>query len=139
MIVWRYKIDAPYRFYQPEMVGHSFRNEWLTITPDGWGEIAKDYAWDGCTPARKFLFGLWMGTPDGPLLPDGRPAAYYASLVHDVFCQFHDEIPLNKQHVSDIFERMLRDRAFRPFLARIYRRAVDLFGPASFGAPHAEV
>lgn len=129
---WRYRLDADYHYQSPLLAGVSFCNEWLRIE-DGRITIRAGYAWDGCSPAVRLPGGIWLGTPDGPLGADGRPQTFYASCVHDVFCQFADAVPLTKQQVSDIFRCMLLEAGFPPWRATLYRSAVMRFGPQAFG------
>ena len=131
-MIWRYILDADYCVYHKLLRGITFRGELVTIL-HGRIKIEEGYAWDGCTPAIPLPFNLWIGTPDGPLCQDGRPAAYYASLVHDVLCQYAKDVPLTKTDACQIFSDMLRQRGFSPFRASIYRIAVFLFGPQSWG------
>lgn len=119
----------------PELVGLSFKNDWLQIHPDGWAEVASRYAWDGCSPAIRLpLVGIWLGTPDGPLMADGRPQTFQASCLHDAFCQFSRDIPLLRDQVSSIFPRMLLEAGFPPWRASLYYHAVQQFGPQDFAA-----
>lgn len=131
-MTWRYKLRNKYTLRHPELAGIEFKTEWCIIS-GGAIQIRPGYAWDGCTPAIPLPFNLWIGTPDGPLCQDGRPAAYYASLVHDVLCQYAPELAISKSAVCQIFSDMLRQRGFSPFRASIYRIAVSLFGPQSWG------
>ena len=60
----------------------------------------KGYAWDGCSPKFQIL-DLIFGTHDGAISENtGKAVTYYASMVHDVLYQFHDEFgeknPLSK-------------------------------------------
>lgn len=135
MSAWRYALSAPLRHHAPELRGKSFRNEWLQIHPDGWLQVAARYAWDGCSPAWRVPgTGLWLGTPDGLLMADGRPQAFYASCVHDAFCQFSRDIPLRRGEVSAIFRHMLLEAGFSRIRASIYYHAVQTFGPQDFAA-----
>lgn len=134
MSVWRYKIKEPFTLTAPELVGKRFANDWLTINPEGWLCISAGYAFDGCSPAWRIPgTRIWIGTPDGPLLDDGRPQTFYAALVHDAFCQFHDDVPLTKQAVTEIFYRMLLEYGFPKWRAALYRAAVWNFGPQAWG------
>lgn len=132
---WRYRLDQALRYHAPELRGHCFKNDWLTIHPDGWAEVASHYAWDGCSPAIRLpLVGIWLGTPDGPLMADGRPQTFYASCLHDAFCQFSRDIPLQRDEVSAIFRRMLLEAGFPPWRATLYYHAVQRLGPQDFAA-----
>lgn len=89
--------------------------------------VLKTYAWDGCTP-KWSLFGHVVGTPDGPIHPVlGVPRAYYASLIHDVLCQFRDVNPDVPRVVADkIFLEILTRDDFAP--RGLYYCAVRAFG-----------
>ena len=127
MSVWRYKLDAPYSYKSPLLAGIFFENEW-GVMDGGRIEVAKDYAWDGCSPAWK-VGPFWLGTPDGREMQDGKPQAYYASLVHDYLCQFRADVPIRKAVTVELFREMLLNRGFSPLRAAIYAKAVHLFGP----------
>lgn len=131
MTIWRYKLEAQFAYSHALLRGVAFSCEWATIM-DGTITIGPGYAWDGCSPAWCFG-GLWLGTPDGPLRPDGRPQSYEASLVHDVLCQFAPRVGMTKAQVSDLFYAMLIEGGFPPWRARIYRAAVYAFGPQRWG------
>lgn len=135
MSAWRYVTSQPFRYRADVLRGRTFKNEWLTIDPGGWLEIASGYAWDGCSPAWRMPgTGWWFGTPDGLLMADGRPQAFYASCVHDAFCQFSRDIPLRRDEVSAIFRHMLLEAGFSRIRASIYYHAVQTFGPQDFAA-----
>ena len=131
-MTWRYKLRNKYTLRHPELDGVEYKTEWCIIS-GGTIQIRPGYAWDGCTPAIPLPFNLWIGTPDGHLCDDGKPQAFYASLVHDVLCQYHATVPMSKQAVSSIFHDMLRQRGFSPFRAGLYKVAVSLFGPQTWG------
>ena len=131
-MAWRFKLRHTYVLKRPEFEGKYFKSQWCKME-NGELTIRPQYCWDGCSPAIPLPFGFWAGTPDGSLCDDGRPQAYYASLVHDVFCQYHETIPLTKEEVSTIFYDMLRFRGFSPFRAAVYKFAVTTFGPQSWG------
>lgn len=127
MKAWRYKLDAPYSYKSPLLAGIFFENEW-GMMDGGRIEVAKDYTWDGCSPAWN-VGPFWLGTPDGGEMQDGKPQAYYASLVHDYLCQFRADVPIRKAVTVELFREMLLNRGFSPFRAAIYAKAVHLFGP----------
>lgn len=52
MSQWRYKLEAPFSHQSPLLTGIFFENEW-GIVNEGKIKIAKNYAWDGCSPAYK--------------------------------------------------------------------------------------
>lgn len=128
MLNWRYKLTEPYSYWHPALAGVTWSCPWGRIE-NGAVTIDVGYAWDGCTPSIPLPFGLWIGTPDGRRCDDGRPQAFYASLVHDFFCQHSSILPLDKAAVSNIFYDMLRERGFSTLRASIYANAVKLFGP----------
>lgn len=70
-----------------------------------------------------------IGTPDGALR-HGVPWTYYASLVHDVLCQFRHEIPLSQQQVTQIFKEQLEESKWP--LTKLYVMAVTKLGPKDF-------
>lgn len=127
MKAWRYKLDAPYSYKSPLLAGIFFENEWGEIE-DGIITIFAGYAWDGCSPALQ-VGPIWLGPPDGALLMDGRPQAYYASLVHDYLCQYRADVPIRKAVTVALFREMLIKRGFSQLRASIYANAVKLFGP----------
>ena len=129
--VYRYISDKPYSYQTPLLKGVSVDTEYLTITPDGTITIAKDYAWDGCTPA--FYIGFWFGTPDLWVGKDGEKVTYRASQVHDVLCQHSKIIPITKQTASEIFKQMLIEHGVPKWIASIYYTGVMLFGQQEWG------
>lgn len=131
MKTWRYKLTAPYTYRHPLLLGVVFSCEWAEIK-GGQITVKNGYAWDGCSPAWKFG-SIWLGTPDGPLRPDGKPVTFEASLVHDVLCQFAEQVPMSKSSVSDLFQAMLIEHGFPRWRAAIYRAAVYAFGPQKWG------
>lgn len=131
MAAWRYCLDSPFRVRSAHLEGVEFVNEWVEIE-GGAMTIRAGYAWDGCSPAWTYL-GWWVGVWDGPLCPDGRPAAYFASLVHDALCQFAPQIPIKRDATVALFGDMLRERKFPGPLTWLYLEAVRRFGPQDFG------
>lgn len=132
--IWRYKLEQPYRRHCRELSGVHFANEWLWLDGHGNLQISKGYAWDGCSPAVKLPLIGWVGTPDGKLGIDGRPQAFFASLVHDVLCQFAPHLPIFSPKLpSDLFYNMLLEAGFSQARAKIYRAAVLKFGPQNWG------
>ncbi|EGG93500.1 hypothetical protein IMCC1989_1159 [gamma proteobacterium IMCC1989] len=128
MSVYQYYLEEDHIYRHPAFKGVSFSNGWVSIA-NGQIIIYKGYAWDGCSP-KKHLFGMFIiGTPDGALR-FGKPWTYYASLVHDVLCQFRHHIPLSKEQVTQIFNDQLLEAKWP--LRRPYVWAVDNFGPQNF-------
>ena len=127
MKMWRYKLTDNFTMTSTHLKGVWFSCEWGEIE-DGHITIYRGYAWDGCSPAIN-IGGLWMGVPDGRLNCDGRPQAFYASLVHDFLCQHRTEINIGEQKTLNLFKEMLIKGGFSVFRANLYAKAVDLFGP----------
>lgn len=100
------------------------------IHPDGTAKVLKGYAWDGCTP-KWAIADILIGTPDGAPNPTTqKPKTYYASLLHDVLCQFLDVNPDIPRATADkIFLEILENNDFAP--RRFYYLAVMLFGKIS--------
>lgn len=87
--------------------------------------IKEGYAWDGCSPKFKLL-GLIVGIWDGPYsFYTHKPQAYYASLVHDVLCQFRTSHKISRPDMDLIFYYLLKRDKF--VLAPLYYVAVRLF------------
>ncbi|BAK75827.1 hypothetical protein NH8B_0995 [Pseudogulbenkiania sp. NH8B] len=129
---WRYRLDQPYHHASANLQGVEFRNDWIDVR-HGSIVIQPGYAWDGCSPAWRLPAGLWIGTPDGPLMPEGRPQTFYASLVHDALCQWKREIPLRKAATVALFAELLQAAGFPSWRVRLYAGAVARFGPQRFG------
>lgn len=125
---WRYRLNIPFYFRSPRLAGVGFFNRWLTIK-DGTLLINKGYAWDGCSPSLGLPGGLWLGPWDGPRGIDGRPAAFFPTLVHDALCQFAPEIAIDRADTVGLFADMLTVSGMPVPLCRLYVVAVDLFGP----------
>lgn len=126
---WIFKIREDYVFRSIH-IGKTFDSEWLRLDADGTITVkanADGYAWDGCTP-KVSVFGLFIvGTPDGHVdIETGKPLTYHASLVHDVFYQYLDTIPVSKRDIDRQFYEMLKERRFP--LAWLYYKAVLYFG-----------
>lgn len=132
-MAWRYQLEqrAAHRF--PVLAEVNYSNEWVTIH-DGWMVVRAGYAWDGCSPAWAVPgTSLWLGAPDGPLGPDGRPVAWRASLFHDALCQFRGDIPgvTKAASVAVLAELLLLDAAPR-WMRVLYPFVVQHFGPQDF-------
>ena len=128
---WRYVLDQPFYFRHHLLDDISWECPWAVIA-DGVIKIRAGYAWDGCSPAIRLPGGIWIGPPDGPRGSDGLPAAFHASLVHDVLCQYANTVPLGADAVSQVFYDLLRIYGASAWRARLYQLAVLVFGP-SFG------
>ena len=132
--VWRYRLTRAEAVVSHCLGEHiDFANEWISVHR-GWIRVSERYAWDGCSPSVRVPgTRIWLGTPDGPLGSDGRPASWRASLIHDALCQFRMEIPgLTKATATAVFvERLLADGA--PWwMPGMYGVGVDLLGPQDF-------
>jgi hypothetical protein len=108
----------------------------ISPVPDGSSNITilgsnpkyKGYAWDGCSPKFQIL-DLIFGTPDGAISENtGKAVTYYASMVHDVLYQFHDEFgkKISRKQVDLIFIDELEKGQFIP--ARMYYLMVRALG-----------
>lgn len=127
--MWIYKLNKSYTYTSSLLNGISFENEWGSIR-NGVLTIYKGYAWDGCTPKFKITKTKVVGVWDGVKEADGKPTCYYASLVHDYFCQFKNDVPITRATTISIFKKMLKDRGF--ILQPLYVAAITLFGPKKF-------
>ncbi|BAK75374.1 protein of unknown function [Pseudogulbenkiania sp. NH8B] len=132
-MAWRYRLDRPFHHTSTHLVSVEYRNDWIDIRPRGSIFIQPGYAWDGCSPAWRLPAGLWLGTPDGPLMPDGRPQTFYASLVHDALCQWKREIPIKRRATVQVFAELLQLAGFPTWRVWLYVGAVARFGPSRFG------
>ncbi len=129
--IWRYQLPEAYYFKSEHLHGIEFNNPWATIL-GGEMVVSKGYAWDGCSPAYYLPVFGWVGTPDGARDENGIPQAYYASLVHDVLCQFRREIPVTKNSSAYLFKTLLIRDGFHPKIAALYATVVRYFGPQDF-------
>lgn len=130
---WRYVLDRRMAAHHRELSGIYFDNQWLQIC-SGMVRVHKDYAWDGCSPALRVPgTHLWLGISDGPVMKDGRPAAWRASLFHDALCQFRHDIPgLTQAAATAVLTSELRDAQAPAWMLRLYPSAVRLMGPQDF-------
>jgi len=112
--------------YKSNIVGQSLIRKYLRIHTDGTIKIPAGYSWDGCTPKFCFL-GTIVGTPDGPIMEDGLPQTYYASLVHDALYQYHRGHSIPRKVSDLLFLKMMREAGFR--FANLYYRATRLLYP----------
>ena len=107
----------------------SFNNEWLHISENGdivvKGTNGKGYAWDGCTPKFNIFDLFLVGTPDGrTIVNTGKPITYYASLIHDILCQYAKDIGIKRKQADKVFLVYLGDFNLR----YLYYVAVRIFG-----------
>ena len=85
-----------------------FDEDFLKITAEGYivvkGSHQNGYAWDGCTPKLNIFDIALLGVPDGRTLIDsGKPITYYASMVHDILCQYQHKIGITRKQADEMF------------------------------------
>lgn len=90
----------------------------LIIKPNGdiivRGSFKNGYAWDGCTPKFNLLDLCLFGIPDGrTLVETGKPTTYYASMVHDILCQYREEAGISQKAADRLFLTYLGDFQLR--------------------------
>jgi len=112
-------------------------------------KIKEGYSWDGCSPSIK-VFGGKFGTYDGDmvsaifltrihkvycgefLLGGSLQRLYFASLIHDVLCQYSDDLKpytsMTQKDYDKIFFEYCKQAKFR--YADLYYRAVRTFQTA---------
>lgn len=128
MPVYRYLLEQDWSYQHDNFQGISKQHPWFTLEK-GLLTVHKNYAWDGCSP-KMYIFGVCtIGTPDGAMR-FGRPWTYYASLVHDVLCQFRHDLPLTKHQVVEVFDDQLNASSFP--LRHLYTWVVNHLGPQDF-------
>ena len=104
-----------------------YKNDWISISPEGHIHVKKGYAWNGCSPKINFL-DMIIGTPEGEINPEtGKPKTYYASLIHDALYQFSEDFKdkISRRQADKEFHEMLKAEKFRP--ADLYYAAVRMF------------
>ncbi len=120
----------------------------LTLLKDDFGKIIasvrnhkviveRGYSWDGCSPKWKVtLLGktFLLGTPDGrcvvhknKVMVDIAPMRKYASLLHDVLCQFH--VKLEGKITSDQIHKEFRTQLVKVDdpLSNLFHRSVRFY------------
>lgn len=132
-MAWRYRLERRTAHWFAPLAEVSYLNEWVTLH-DGWMVVRPGYAWDGCSPSFNLAgTALWLGVPDGPLGPDGRPVGWRASLFHDALCQFRRDIPgVTRQASVAVLAGLLAADGAPRWMQRLYPAAVQLFGPQDF-------
>ncbi|WP_287601177.1 hypothetical protein [Thiothrix sp.] len=133
--VWKYRLDADYSIQLPVTLNIPNGSSHIllrdasgvvraSLASDGTLRVLAGYAWDGCSP--KWRIGdILIGTPDAaPDEKTGLPKTYYASLIHDVLCQFEIQLKgiLTRLEIDRIFLWKLIADGFAQ--ARIYYIAV---------------
>lgn len=106
-----------------------FKSEFVTIV-NSTVYVKKGYSWNGCSPKWR-LGKKVIGTPE-----DKNGATKYASLWHDVFYQYSQELQRLyikitghidlRYHVDFQFYTDLQEKGFK--FAGVYYEAVNLFG-----------
>lgn len=128
MKVWKYHLDRDYayplgiRLPSPVRFHDEQGRHWADIGMDGTLTIQAGYRWNGCDPKIRIGDTIW-GTSDG--VPDpvtNKPKTYWASLVHDVLCQFQRdrEMPLTRAQIDIVFYDILRRDGFAQALHYYY-------------------
>ena len=125
--------------YKSSITGRQFENEWFRLDPDGMitvkGTNGLGYSWDGCSPKWK-LKGMYFGTPEAVLNNETRQSrTYYASLIHDIFYQFSNEVKgiIKRREADEEFYSILKRDGFK--MARSYFWCVRCFGWIWWGKP----
>jgi len=131
MGVYVYCIREDYK-HRSAINGRKFENEWFKLEESGLitvkGTNKNGYSWDGCSRKIKFV-DIYFGTPEAVLnFETGKSKTYYASLIHDLFYQFSEDIkPLVKRkEVDEEFRAILKKDNFR--FTNLYYRAVRALG-----------
>lgn len=131
MSVYIYCIKKDY-YYQSSIMGRIFENEWFRLSRDGMvivkGSHRHGYAWDGCSPKFK-IKDIYLGIPEAVLnLETGKSKTYYASLIHDVFYQFNEDVRsfVHRKEVDQELYAILKRDQFR--FAQVYYLSVRCLG-----------
>ncbi len=133
---WRYKLETDFSFFSHHLAGVDLVNEWCEIK-NNIINVEPGYAWDGVTPAYPIIksgppsYGLWFGVWDGPRYTNGLPVTWRATLIHDVLCQFREDIKhsITKEQTVNIFKDKLRIDGAPKIIQEVYPWFVDKFGP----------
>jgi hypothetical protein len=125
--------------YKSSIAGRQFENAWFRLDLDGMitvkGANGLGYAWDGCSPKWK-LKEMYFGTPEAVLNNETRQSrTYYASLIHDIFYQFSNEVKgiIKRREADEEFYNILKRDGFK--MARLYFWGVRCFGWIWWGKP----
>ena len=130
---WRYQLEQQYVRNVPQWTNLELHTPWLSIY-GGVLVVPKHYAWDGCTPAWFLPLLGWVSPPQGKKDTQGRPASYFATLVHDALCQFRTDprLKITQAQVVQLFYDMLIEGGFPKWQAKFYAKMVDWFGPQNW-------
>ncbi|MDO8535821.1 MAG: hypothetical protein Q7S30_02265 [Candidatus Omnitrophota bacterium] len=138
MAVYVYCIKEDYP-YPSSITGRSFENEWFKLSPDGTilvkGTNKRGYSWDGCSPKWK-IKDIYFGTPEAVINYETRHSkTYYASLIHDLFYQFSNDVKdiVTRKEVDLEFYHILKRDGFK--IARLYLWGVRAGGWIWWGKP----
>lgn len=136
--VYKWKLEENFEFYAPFDFGieRQYHDEkgrvWLTVNGKHC-TIHKGYSWDGCSPKWRVL-GKIVGVWDGSNIKhnfldalDYDQKLKYASLYHDVFCQFIDMFPetVSQKKIDDYFYVCCKAVKFK--LSWVYYQAVRAY------------
>ncbi|MGJ8691686.1 MAG: hypothetical protein ACSHW0_04330 [Thalassotalea sp.] len=135
--VYKYLIHEDLLF-ENSHIKKAYKNDWLEIKDNGdiiiKGTHDNGYAWDGCTPKVNCFDLILLGIPDGrKIVNTDKPITYYASLVHDILCQFQQDIGIDRKDADKVFLYYLGDFNLRYFYyaaVRIYGSFLHLIGTA---------
>jgi hypothetical protein len=131
--LWCYEITKPVTIPFTTIVA-DFDSDWLSISKGRLtvkASVARPYAWDGCSPKCSFFDLFVIGTPDGRTLQNGDRITKMASLIHDVLCQYVDDLPLTRRDIDLVFYELLRDANFK--LSLLYYCGVRLWSTIKRG------
>jgi len=116
---WKYRLAEAYRFltnYQPAGLIRT-RHDFIVISPDGWLEIRRGYAWDG---------------PSGPTIDTLN--FMRGSLIHDALYQLIREgklEPSERLYADRVLRRVCLEDGMSRFRAWYVYQAVRMFGGAA--------
>lgn len=127
MSTYIYTLKEDHDFMVFDLIDVVYENEWLKIE-GGMVTVKANYSWNGASPKFK-LFGKVYGTPEGPIMENGKPQTYYATLLHDALYQFMNElkpIGVTRKDADNAFLEEMQNAGFK--YAKLYYRAVRMFG-----------
>lgn len=135
--MWRFKLPCDVRLQtslRPDTMTMMYDGSrlWASLTTDGLLSIRQGYSSDGATPIFS-CFGLLVGPPMGapyhePLIDGPCQSLYIPTLVHDVGCQFADQLfdaGVDRLAIDDEFYRLAKHYRFP--LSRVYYGLVRAF------------
>lgn len=110
---------------------------WGMLMPDGVLMVEKGYAWNGASPVLQVGNQL-IAPPMGGLITDPLtkqyvPKLYIPTLVHDLFCQFKDQLPEAGLTLLDIDQEFLhQSRQYQFSAAGLYYRGIRLWSAVRY-------